>query len=105
MPIEKLMMSRPSALSCLAFSATTMIALGLARPMRLASWGIAEPREFGERDAAGGRVAVTRARASQPRAFRLPAPRSRPCGAGDDGTPRGGGAAVVPPGAEKHRGE
>ena len=40
-PIEKLMMSRPSALSRLAFSATTMIALGLARPMRRASSGIA----------------------------------------------------------------
>src|SRR5690606_41194038 len=42
-----------------AFSATTMIALGLARPMRLASWGIAEPRELGEREAAGGCRAVT----------------------------------------------
>src|SRR3546814_3496755 len=96
MPIEKLMMSRPSALSCLAFSATTMIALGLARPMRLASWGIAEPREFGEREAAGGRVAVTRARASQPRDFSMPAARSRPCGAGDDCTPRSGGEDLVP---------
>jgi hypothetical protein len=33
-PIEKLMMSRPCALSALAFSATTMIALGFARPTR-----------------------------------------------------------------------
>src|SRR5688500_5605076 len=40
-PIEKLMMSRPAALSALAFSATAMMALGLARPMRLASWSIA----------------------------------------------------------------
>src|SRR3546814_7527668 len=79
-------MSRPSALSCLAFSATTMIALGLARPMRLASWGIAEPQEFGEREAAGGRVAVTRARASQPRDFSMPAARSRPCGRSEEHT-------------------
>src|SRR3546814_14651262 len=97
MPIEKLMMSRPSALSCLAFSATTMIALGLPRPMRLASWGIAEPRALGEREAAGGRVAVTRARASQPRDFSMPAARSRPCGPAADGPPPYGGAARVPP--------
>src|SRR3546814_14192770 len=90
------MMSRSSALGCLAFSATTMFALGLARPMRLAGWGIAEPREFGEREAAGGRVAVTRARASQPRDFSMPVARSRPCGAGDDGTPRSGGEDLVP---------
>src|SRR3546814_11438765 len=89
------MLSRPSALSCLAFSATTMIALGLARPMRLASWGIAEPRELGEREAAGGRVAVTRARASQPRDFSVPAARARPCGAGDDGKPRYGREDLV----------
>src|SRR3546814_831973 len=89
-------MSRLGALSWLAFAATTMIALGLARPMRLASWGIAEPRECGEREAAGGRVAVTRARASQPRDFSMPAARSRPCGAGDDGTPRSGGEDLVP---------
>src|SRR5690606_41745360 len=38
--MEKLTMSRPSALSFLAFSATAMMALGLARPTRLASWGI-----------------------------------------------------------------
>src|SRR3546814_19320155 len=88
MPIEKLMMSRPSALSCLAFSATTMIALGLARPMRSASLGLAEPRAFGEREAAGGRVAVTRARASQPRDFSMPAAPPRPSGAGAAGTPR-----------------
>src|SRR3546814_8023899 len=44
----------------------------------------------------GGRVAVTRARASQPRDFSMPAARSRPCGAGDDGTPRSGGEDLVP---------
>src|SRR6187200_1181336 len=35
------MMSRPSDFKRLAFSATTIIALGLARPMRRASAGIA----------------------------------------------------------------
>jgi hypothetical protein len=39
-PIEKLMMSLPCAFNCLAFSAMTMIALGLARPTRWASWGM-----------------------------------------------------------------
>src|SRR5688572_14373124 len=39
--MEKLTMSRPSDLSFFAFSATAMMALGRARPMRLASWGIA----------------------------------------------------------------
>ena len=36
-PIEKLMMSRPSDFRRLAFSATAMMALGLARLMRRAS--------------------------------------------------------------------
>src|SRR5688572_12695084 len=39
--MEKLTMSRPSDLSFFAFSATAMMALGRARPMRFASWGIA----------------------------------------------------------------
>src|SRR5690606_39575012 len=38
--MEKLMMSRPSDFRRLAFSAISMIALGLARPMRLAKWGM-----------------------------------------------------------------
>src|SRR5579871_2776493 len=38
------MMSRPAALSFFALSATTMMALGLARLMRAASWGIGVPR-------------------------------------------------------------
>src|SRR3569623_1370841 len=38
--MEKLTMSRPAAFNCLAFSATSMIALGLARPMRWASVGM-----------------------------------------------------------------
>ena len=41
------MMSRPAALRALAFSATAMMALGLARPMRLASWGIGTSAELG----------------------------------------------------------
>src|SRR5690242_8565482 len=49
--MEKLTMSRPSALRRLAFSATAMMALGLARPIRRANWGIAEPRT-GPRNAA-----------------------------------------------------
>jgi hypothetical protein len=47
--MEKLMMSRPSAFSFLAFSATTMMALGLARPTRLASCGIGFPRVVRDR--------------------------------------------------------
>jgi hypothetical protein len=39
-PIEKLMMSRPEAFNCLAFSAICMIALGLARLIRVASFGM-----------------------------------------------------------------
>jgi hypothetical protein len=42
--MEKLMMSRPAALSFFALSATSMIALGFARPMRSASIGIGFPR-------------------------------------------------------------
>src|SRR3546814_4765787 len=34
--------------------------------------------------------------ASQPRDFSMPAARSRPCGAGDDGTPRSGSEDLVP---------
>jgi hypothetical protein len=37
---RKLMMSRPAALSALAFSATAMMADGLARPIRWAKCGI-----------------------------------------------------------------
>src|SRR4249919_4123862 len=48
------MMSRPSDLSRLAFSATSMIALGLARPMRRASSGIAE-NLFGDGGKPAGR--------------------------------------------------
>src|SRR5690606_28815790 len=70
------MMSRPSALSCLAFSATTMIALGLARPMRLASWGIAGTSGVWGAEAAGGRIAVNRRALCSPLilARHLPAP-------------------------------
>src|SRR5690606_22899962 len=40
--MEKLMMSRPCARSRAAFCATSMMALGRARPMRRASWGFAD---------------------------------------------------------------
>src|SRR5690606_5281666 len=46
------MMSRPSDFRRLAFSAICMIALGLARPMRRASWGILVT-SGGVRDRAG----------------------------------------------------
>src|SRR6185312_11573450 len=46
-PIEKLMMSRPAALSCFALAAMTMIALGLARPTRWASWGMTSSGSWG----------------------------------------------------------
>src|SRR4051812_32485511 len=39
------MMSRPAALSFFALSATSMMALGLARLMRSASWSIDVPRQ------------------------------------------------------------
>jgi len=45
-------MSRPAALSCFAFSAITMIALGLARPTRWASWGM----EFSRGEEAKARI-------------------------------------------------
>jgi hypothetical protein len=48
-PIEKLMMSRPSRLEALGLLGDAMMALGLARPTRLASCGIGIPRVVRER--------------------------------------------------------
>src|SRR3546814_18452497 len=105
--MEKLMMSRPSDFRRLAFSAISMIALGLARPMRLANWGM---RDLVGKDAwrnylllavQAARIMPPCSRSNPPRgrtwppARRRRRPHSARCGRGEwKGVRRGRGGEV-----------